>query len=241
MPSKHLFIFFFACLLCSCQEKMVENPFTYPESKTWAHRVNTMEEARIKSSVFEGLEIDLYYNPRTDQLLLGHDLQDTINGLNLDAWLEAVEEPAAHYYWLDMKNLNADNAARIADNINRVAEKWHITDHVMIEQWDVSALKIIKKHSLHVILWVDNLYESGHSEEKWRLTMQKDIDNLHPNAISGNYQMFHILTECFPEQNIHLWDTPKEYNETNVTHTRMLIQHPSIKVVLVDYPESVTP
>lgn len=241
MPNKVFISFLLAILVCSCQKETVNIPFPYPNSKAWAHRVNTLEEARAKSSVFEGLEIDLFYSQSRDQLLLGHDSQDTIEGLYLDTWLEAVEKPAAHFYWFDLKNLNTNNAARIANVIIRIAEKWQITNHVMVEQWDISALKIMKSHGLYVILWAENPYQSGQNEEEWRITMQNDIDELHPDAISGNSQMFPLLPESFPEQNIHLWDTPKEYNEANVEHTLMLMSHPSVKVVLVDYPEPVTP
>lgn len=241
MTGKPFLILLFALLLYSCQKETVETPFPYPESKAWAHRVNTLEEARLKSSVFQGLEIDLQYNPNTDQLLLGHDPEDTLGGIDLDSWLEAIEQPSAHYYWLDMKNLSTGNATRIAQKLAKTVDKWQISNHVMIEQWDVSALKIMKKHGFHVILWVDNPYRLRYDDEGWQLAVQEDIDNLHPDALSGNYQMFPLLPESFPEQNIHLWDTPKEYTEDNVAHTRLLMQHPAVKVVLVDYPEPVTP
>lgn len=228
-------------LLCSCQKETSNAPFPYPSSKAWAHGVNTLEEARQKSQVFEGLELDLYYSPDRDLLLVGHDPDDILDNLSFETWLEAIDQPSTHCYWLDIKNLQTQNAANIAQYVNRLADQHGLKNRIMIERWDVAALKIVKSYGLHVILWVDDLYISGQGEEEWRQTLQEDIDKLHPDALSADFLMFPLLPETFPDENIHLWDTPKAYNEENVAHTLMLMQHPSVKVVLVDYPEPVNP
>ena len=48
--------------------------------------------------------------------------------------------------------------------------------------------------------------------------------------------MFPLLCDTFPEQNIHFWDTPKDYTPENVEFTKKLCENESVKVVLVDYP-----
>ena len=66
--------------------------------------------------------------------------------------------------------------------------------------------------------------------------IRKQIEELHPDAISCEYTMFPLLCDTFPEQNIHFWHTPKEYTPENVEFTKKLCENPSVKVILVDYP-----
>lgn len=66
--------------------------------------------------------------------------------------------------------------------------------------------------------------------------IRSQIEELHPDAISCEYTMFPLLCDTFPEQNIHFWDTPKDYTPENVEFTKKLCENESVKVVLVDYP-----
>ena len=51
--------------------------------------------------------------------------------------------------------------------------------------------------------------------------------------------MFPILCDSFPEQKIHFWDTPKKYTPENVEFTKKICQNENVKIVLVDYPNSI--
>ena len=108
---------------------------------------------------------------------------------------------------------------------------------VMVESWDPLALQTVKDSGLRVILWVENNWWTGRSDKDWAETLRGQINALHPDALSGDYHMFPLLPNTFPDENIHIWDTPREYNDTNVAHSRLIARHPSVRVVLVDYPE----
>ena len=210
--------------------------FPYPESKYWAHGVNTVELGREKAPLFGGLEVDINYSAWQDQLFVGHDLEDTINGLTFDMWLDSLPQPVTNCLWLDTKSLAYDNASRTAHLILEAVRRHGIADRVMVENWDRYALHVVKDSGLHVILWVDNPWWSGISEEEFRIKTQQQIDFLHPDAISGDYHNFPRLSDSFPDQNIHIWDTPRNCNDTNVGHSRMIAGNASVRVVLVDYP-----
>ena len=62
---------------------------------------------------------------------------------------------------------------------------------------------------------------------------------LKPNAISGMYNMSPLLCDSYPEYNIHLWHTPKEYVPENVEYTREMCNRENVKIVLVDYPVTI--
>lgn len=211
-------------------------PFEYPESKYWAHGVSTVELGRDKAALFEGLEVDICYSAWQNELFMAHDLWDTIKGLTLDMWLDSMPQPIGTCLWLDTKNLTTDNASRIAHLILSSARRHGIVDRVMVENWDHYALRIVRDSGLHVILWADNPWWSGIGEEEFLSKTRQQIDYLHPDAISGDYHNYPRLPDAFPDQNIHIWDTPRECNDTNLAHSRMIADNPAVKVVLVDYP-----
>lgn len=191
-----------------------------------------MAEAR-----FEGMEVDLNYSEYQNRIFMGHELCDTIVGLTFDAWLDSLYHPDSNYYWLDMKNLTPENASRISHRILLAARRHNILRRVMVESEDYIALQTVRDSGLRVIFWVENNWWTGRSDKDWAETLRQQIDILHPDALSGDYHMFPLLPDAFPKENIHIWDTPREYNDTNVAHSRLIAQHPSVRVVLVDYSE----
>lgn len=230
-------------LLAAChgdpdaQRPALEAPFSYPASKFWAHRVNTVAEGREKAPLFDGLETDINYSAFQDQLFIAHGLDDTLSGLTFEAWLDSLPQPVSNCLWLDAKNLSTANAPAIAHHVLNAARRHGIVDRVMVESWDCYALRIVKDSGLHVILWTDNPSHSGVSEEAFKANTQKQIDLLHPDALSGDSLNFPRLPNAFPGQNIHIWDTPRPCNDSNIAHSQMIASHPAVKVVLVDWPK----
>lgn len=235
---KKQYLVLVACWLClaSCCRNDNLPPYHYPESKYWAHCVSSVELGRQRAPLFDGLEVDMNYSAWQDQLFMGHELWDTIKGLTFDMWLDSLPQPVRNHLWLDLKNLSPDNASRVAHRILDAARRHGIQDRVMVEHRDAKALLALKDSGIHVILWVDNPYWSGSSEEDFLDYTKRQLKLIHPDAISGDYHNFPRLTEAFPEQNIHIWDTPREYNDTNVAHSQAIAATPSVRVVLVDYP-----
>lgn len=227
-------------LFSACRQddspQQTKDPFAYPSTKYWAHGMNTVELAKSHAQHFEGMEVDINYSAFQDQLFMGHELYDTILNLTFAQWLDSLPSPANHYYWLDIKNLTTDNAPSIAHLVLTAAQKHGVQQHIMVENLDASALRIVKDSGLYVILWVDNPYWSGISEEGFLNKTQEQIDFLHPDALSGDYHNFPRLPDAFPNQNIHIWDTPRDYCDSNVAHSKTIAQRPSVNVVLVDYP-----
>ena len=238
MANKPLFWILALILLASCA-KTPFSAFQYPESKVWAHGVNDTLIAQQKSQLFDGLELDVNYSEYQDQIFIGHELYDTINRLTLDSWFAAHPDPQRNCYWIDMKKLTQNNACRIATILLDIANRYGVREKMMVEHTDDKALKVLKDSGLYVILWVENSYWTQTPDDQWKQHTQQQIDFLHPDALSCEYRMHPLLTKSFPHQNIHYWDTPREYNDTNVAHTRKLLRERAVKVVLVDYPEPI--
>lgn len=230
-----IILFFASCCTKDEKEEIIENNFTYPNSKIWAHGVNDTTDARNRAETFEGLELDVVYSNYQNELFIGHDLYDTIHEVTLDMWFAALPEVSKHYYWVDMKNLDVSNASTIATKIFAITQQYGIKDKLLVEHTSEDALKLVKDKGLHVILWVDNLYWwADRDTAKW-IKMTKDkIDFLHPEALSCEYRLFPLLPDEFPEQNIHFWHTPVEPTEENLIFRQKMIDNKSVKVVLVD-------
>ena len=236
MANKHILFllslsFSLSSLLSSCRPD-----YPYPDDKFWAHGATGVWLGRNAENFFGGrMEVDINYSDYRDSLFLGHDLCDTLKGLTLDAWLDSLRHPADNWYWLDLKNLTTDNAPRVAHRLCCTARRHGTLRRFMVESQNDTALRTLKDSGLYVILWVDNPWWSGISEEAWLARVKEQVKSLQPDALSGDYHNYPRLPDAFPRHNIHIWDTPREYNDTNVAHSRMIAHHPSVKVVLVDY------
>lgn len=213
--------------------------FNYPQSKVWAHRVNDTASAREKSKIFAGLEVDAIYSEYQDKIFVGHNPEDTANNLKIENWFEHVENPSQKCFWIDMKNLDRHNAKTISKRLLYIMDKHNMTDNIFVESPDVDALKTIKSSDLRVILWTENPAWNSIDTATWIEHTKEKIEELHPDAISNEAGMFELLTGNFPEQNIHLWQTPTEPTKEDIEITRKLCRNKSIKVVLVDYNEPI--
>ncbi len=235
---------FTICFFFSSCNKHEKTGFNYPSSKIWKHGVYSKYDAAKFEKVFDGLEVDIVYSSEKDGLFIGRVEDDAKKNESFDDWLAMLKKPSKLKYWIDFKNLSADNCDEAIACLDRLIVKYDIKDNVMVESQDVKALKHAKETGFHVILWVDNLHywRSPHTKSdsiSICRSIRKKIKKLQPDAISCEFTAYPILCDSFPEQNIHFWDTPKEYTDENVKHTQNLCRNKSVKVVLVDYPEPI--
>lgn len=235
MKLNFLFIIAFFSLLTSCTRP----DFCYPESKQWAHRANDTTVAKEKSKHFNGLEVDVYYSEYQNKIFVGHNIEDTANNLQLDKWFDAIDNPAKKYFWIDFKNLSSKNADKAADIICSIMESKGMDDNLFVESGDSKALKKIKKYGLRVILWTENLQWNNVDTTTWITDTERIIEELAPDAISNEDAMGELLIDHFPEQNIHLWQTPTEQKEKSNQRIIDLCNNNSVKVVLVDHDEPI--
>lgn len=224
--------------LSSCQNK----GFKYSKSKIWRHGVYSKYDAAKFEKIFDGMEVDLIYSPARDNIYIGRVEGDENKNSSFDEWLAMLEKPSKLRYWIDFKNLSADNCEKAIQILDKITTKYHIKNKVMVESQELEPLQYARKNGFYIILWVDDLYWRRHEREdsiEVCNTIRNKINSLHPDAISGSYLMYPILCDTFPEQNIHYWDTPKKYTEQNALFTEKLCENKSVKVVLVDYDEPI--
>ena len=214
-----------------------DNDLILPENKVWAHKVNTIDELHSKEKLFDGIETDLIYSPYQNKLFVCHDIEDTIDNLSFSEWLDAIESPQKHSYWLDIKDINLQNCDTIVGIIQKELKKRHIENHAFIENSSFRTLKRVKQLGMHTSLWVTNFHWTKIDTADWINQVQRYCDSCQPDALSCEWRMYDALTTFFPDKNIFLWHTPASYKPENVELTRMMCRNKSVKIVLVDYDE----
>jgi len=239
----YLFFLLFFLLAISCNSSKKEtnsvkqNAFVFPENKIWAHRVNSFEEVEKKHSLFEGLEIDIFYSKFLKDFYVAHDEIDTLKETMLDDWLRHIPNPEKNWYWLDLKNLEKKNAEEIALRLVNILSKYGILDKTLCENRDVKALSALKRKGLAVSYWVksDEFLRKIAGKGVWQRKVRKNITFLKPDALSAFSWMHPLLDTSFPEQNILYWYTPEEYHPEDVEFVNQLQNISNVKAVLVSY------
>lgn len=240
--NRGIFIALFALItVISCKNDkpmIVHSDFVYPQSKVWAHKTNDTVDANTKAAIFDGLEFDVTFAKYDSTIYVGHELVDSINKLTIQKWFAALNNPTGNNYWIDVKNLELNNAQPIADQINDIIIQYGLKGKIIVESPNVKPLIIVKKAGIPVSYWTNSVtYWPNWNRDTlaWYRGVKKNVDKIIPDAISCDYEMYDLLTKYFPEQNIHLWQTPMEYSPENAELTKEMCRNSSVKVVLVDF------
>ena len=227
-----------AAFIAACSRGEITNTeqsALYGKSKIWAHQVDDTLAARVKSQNFEGLEVDLTYSKYQDKLFVGHEIVDSNRCLTFQRWVKAIPYPDSCRYWLDIKNLSVENADSVCKIILEALP--NARNQVFVENMSEHALLKVKAHGLPVLLWINNPHWDGQTIEQWKEANKKKIELLKPNALSSWYQIFPLLSDTYPDMNIHYWHTPAEFSRKNVRFTKKVCRAKNVRVVLVDYDD----
>lgn len=239
---KRLSAYLILLLFFSCNNKKNEDTgtYNYPSSKVWKHGVYSKYDAQNYEDIFDGLEVDVIYSPEKDNIYVGRVVADTSKNLTLDEWFSVLKKPDKMHYWIDFKNLSEKNVEQAMKVLNNLDVKYGFKKNAFVESKKLEVLKAVKENGFHTLLWVENIKYWRKKEHKDSVYLAKmirsQIEELNPDAISCEYSLYPFLCDSFPEQNIHFWDTPKEFTPENVEFTKELCGNESVKVVLVDYP-----
>lgn len=107
-----------------------------------AHRCNSLFKVRqVQRHGIRSFEVDLFYltSEEGDDLYVGHDLNALAGGLNLREYLEWLG-PEYDFLWLDVKNLNPDNADEIFALLFRLDKQYSLRARALIEGMFPAAL-----------------------------------------------------------------------------------------------------
>ena len=209
-------------------------PFPEITDKIWVHRVNSIERLKLVQGVFTGIELDIVY--QNGSFDVNHPPVESVN-LSLDTYFSNVNNFKDHYFWLDLKNLNARNQLEILNSLNRITEKFKVKDHLIIESPEVSLLKILKKAGYYTSYYLPDLAsvrEENVLENRDQL--HKEVITELPTSVSQSINNYEMMKYYFPSYNKLVWSSLDWTDKAN--HERiydLLKKDSTIKVFLVNY------
>lgn len=205
--------------------------------KIWAHRVNSIEKLESALKYYEGVELDLIYNPKTDVLDVNHTPGESV-GLNFETYLKTIESNNYPYLWLDIKKLDQTNADLILSKLLHLFKsKNYPLENVLIETQQPEVLPIFEAEGFKTSYYLPtNLRLKTDSDLETSIEEIKQIIKQQPNlAISTDYRDYNILKTYFPKRNKYIWAItsitgPKEYSKI-----REILKDQSVGIVLLRY------
>jgi hypothetical protein len=107
--------------------------------RLWPHRVNSRQRFRYLYSEFAGFECDIQFLKNDSALALGHD------GPGPDRFTDYLQDDPAKkkLFWLDVKNLDADNVGAFCTKLHALDQTYAICDRIIIECYDTTTALLI--------------------------------------------------------------------------------------------------
>ena len=193
-----------------------------------------------KSKKFAGIELDVNFDRNSNNLYVCHNIEDTIIGLTIEEWFDALPEPSSNYFWIDFKNLHIDYVHLACEKILSIINKYNLKNRIWVEFYNIPELEVVKQHGIYTILTVENSDFQSYNLFIWQYFLLGKISQLKPEAIGCDHTMFNNLTNFFSDYHIFLWHSTLIYTDEYASRTRTMCQHPAVKVVLVNYEEPIS-
>ena len=204
--------------------------------KIWAHQINTVEELNSALNYYEGVELDLVYNSEKNLLDVYHPPSKS-KGLSFKKYLKAIEKNNFPYLWLDIKNINNDNATAILDRLLFLFEtKNYPLNKILIESKKPKELIKFEKKGFKT-----SYYLPFHLHKKDSLSLSKSILSIkniiksQPNiAISTSFKDYNIIKKEFPNQSKYIWAILKPIHFQHFK-IREILKDEYVKIILLNY------
>ncbi|MGH7628440.1 MAG: phosphoethanolamine transferase [Gemmatimonadales bacterium] len=190
-------------------------------SRIVPHRVNsTGKLAEILYDGYRSLELDVLHRRGRDggHFEVGHGEKDA-SGNDLTQVLELMPSAAMEKFWIDMKNLNAENVAGVTAELKQLDTRFALKRTAIVESPATKQLADIRKEGFHTSYYLPTellLRLSGaRAPERLRLEAERIARVAKGGALSAVsfdarlYEFVKTYLEPLlpPEVGYHTWDT----------------------------------
>ena len=204
--------------------------------KIWLHRVNSIERARIMAEKYKGFEIDFIWEADSSHFYVAHDPEPEIY-LPLYQMFDSIKDIHSHYLWLDLKNLEEENAEETLDNLIQLTDKHRLSrKRIIVESMNAFLLTDFTEAgfntSFYLPIWDFNPYVVSKEE---MMDYAKNIDAMlqksNVNYISSDYLSYRFIKKYFPDSQMLLWHLKD--NRYTPFLRKLLTRDNQVKVVLI--------
>jgi hypothetical protein len=178
----------------------------------WVHRVNSVERLQEVRPVFNGLEIDLWYDEVQQALRVGHDADSSFH-LELSELLSSADSLENCYLWLDIKSLDTINAPEIYRELSRLDDRFDIRARTLVESPCPQALTLFTDEGYLTSYYLPSFHVFKSSRKELRTyydQVQNALRDARVNALSGNHMQFLFMEKYFPGYDHLLWNLDKK-------------------------------
>ncbi len=204
--------------------------------KVLAHRCNSVDRLNAALNYYKGVELDLVYYPKTNVLDVNHPPSESTN-LNFTTYMNGLISKEQPFIWLDIKNLNVDNASLIFEKITAIlSAKNYKLNKVLIETRHPEALPIFTEAGFKTCYYLPKrLYLKSPNELKKYISRITKVLKKQPRiGISTDFQDYDIMNEYFPEREKYTWVLVFPINK-HLLITKRILNDPMVKIVLTKY------
>lgn len=203
-----------------------ERFFYENNDKIWAHRVLTEDEFNNSSQVFNGVEIDLYFDSLNNYFLIKHD--KIVNNQTLQDFLASVDN-GKMFYWFDLKNLSSNNYKKSYNKFLSLDSIFKLNNRIIIESKNINYLSDFKNFNTSYWLKDYSFFSSLFNIYK----IKSDLIKFSPNAISCDYKSVDFYSNKFPNYNLICWTNNMNYNKDK-KQLGKIVSKKNVKIVLVN-------
>lgn len=208
------------------------------KAKHWIKAVNNISIMQQLPDNTSGIECDVYFDSQKNHFEVYHD-SSAPSTLNLDTLLSVyyLKKLQANV-WLDFKNLSGENSMSSLHEINRLKNKYNLSNQFIIESPDPQFLKTFCDSGYFTSYYVPffNPYQATEKEIiQFTGTIRKNLEKFPASALSGYYFQYPVLKKFFPNYPILTWADNASVSIVSFLFNRQLENDENIKVVLYPY------
>ncbi len=204
-------------------------------NKIGAHRVNTLEKLESSLSNIEAIEVDLVYISETNILDIHHPPSPSI-GLTFNTYVAALGDHQP-FLWLDIKNLDENNAELILQKLNSILnERKYPKQSILIETRYPEKLGLFEAEGYRTSYYLkQNLHKLPKTDLSSEIKNIRDILKIQPYlSISTEHFDYEILKDYFPETTKYFWCI-RHSKISDYSLVRNMLKDTTVALVLTNY------
>ena len=177
------------------------------KTKTWVHRVNSIEKQKEVIDLFGGIELDVVFLKDKLTFDVNHPPAESID-LSLYTYLAAIEKKENKRLWIDYKNLTSQNALESLIRLDSICTLLAFRkDQFIIESMDPSNLSIFQKSGYKTAYYLPYNVSGLTTTDKNRVvkTIRNNVEQNYTDYISMDLGTYQTMSTELPDKEKLLW------------------------------------
>lgn len=204
--------------------------------KIWAHRANSKKKLNSALSFYNGVELDLVFSTETNILDVNHPPLPSIQ-LSFEKYINSLAKTQKPYLWLDIKNLNENNAKEILKRLQAILKsRDYSLQKILIETRYPEALPVFHEAGFMTSYYLPSALNklTSNALELEVLKIKTLLKKQPKLGISTHYKDYSIIAKSFPKRTKYLWVTGHSAFQ-DYQLIRTILNDKQVKSVLVTY------